>query len=76
MLKWGTAAGASELADNLIPMLGGPGKALSFVKRVGEKAIKTALLEGGQEGLQQFIQNFGAKQEYDAGARSGRRRCL
>ena len=60
----GGLAGATDMADTLIPMLGGTGRALGFLKRVGVAAVKGAILEGGQEGLQQFMQNAIAKGIY------------
>lgn len=63
--KFGTVAGATDVVDALLPMLGSTGKGLGFIKRVGSAAIKGALAEGGQEGLQQFIQNLIAKGIYD-----------
>jgi N12 class adenine-specific DNA methylase len=60
----GGAAGATDLVDGLIPFLGGPGRALGFIKRVGLAAIKGAMLEGGQEGVQQLAQNAIAKGIY------------
>ena len=51
----GSIAGATELADNLLPMVGGStGKALGLLKKFGIGAI----IEGIQEGGQQFIQNW------------------
>lgn len=62
--KLGGVAGATDLVDALIPMLGGTGKALGFIKRMGVAAVKGALMEGGQEGLQQLAQNAIAKGIY------------
>lgn len=60
----GGVAGATDLVDALLPMLGSTGKALGFLKRMGIAAVKGALMEGGQEGLQQFMQNAIAKGIY------------
>src|SRR3990167_8791695 len=55
--RLGAIAGATDVVDALIPMLGSTGKVLGFVKRVGTRAIYSAFAEGGQEGVQQLIQN-------------------
>ena len=54
--RFGTIAGATDLVDALLPVLGGPGKVAGLVKRIGVAAVKSAFIEGGQEGLQQLIQ--------------------
>lgn len=61
----GQIAGATEFADTLLPKLGSTGKALSLIKRVGLRAFEGALTEGGQEGLQQFIQNLISQKVYN-----------
>jgi N12 class adenine-specific DNA methylase/uncharacterized membrane protein/predicted kinase len=61
----GSIAGVTDVVDGLLPMFGSYGKALGFIKRVGYAAVAGALAEGGQEGLQQFIQNVIAQQIYD-----------
>ncbi|MCC6775623.1 MAG: strawberry notch family protein [Hyphomicrobiales bacterium] len=53
----GTIAGATDMVDALLPHLGTTGKVMGFIRRVGTRAIYGALAEGGQEGLQQVIQN-------------------
>ena len=58
----GTVAGATDIVDTLLPKMGSLGAALSLVKRVGVRALETAFIEGGQEGLQQFIQNVVSQQ--------------
>jgi len=60
----GSIAGATDMIDALLPALGSTGKALGFIRRVGTRAIYGSLAEGGQEGLQQFIQNMIAKGVY------------
>lgn len=62
--RLGTIAGATDVVDALLPALGSTGKALGFVQKVGVRAVAGALAEGGQEGLQQFIQNAIAKGVY------------
>jgi hypothetical protein len=61
----GTVPGATNMADLLLPKLGTPGKVLSLIKRVGLRAVEGAFVEGGQEGLEQFLQNVIAKKIYD-----------
>jgi hypothetical protein len=61
----GQGAGATEFVDALLPaFLGSTGKSLGFIKRVGLRVAEAAFIEGGQEGLQQFIQNAIAKGIY------------
>jgi hypothetical protein len=60
----GTIAGASEFGDLLLMNLGTTGKAAGFLRTMGERFVKGAFIEGGQEGLQQFIQNSIAKGVY------------
>lgn len=60
----GNIAGATEFADFMLPHLGTYGKVADFIGKVGAKAVKGAFIEGGQEGLQQFIQNAIAKGIY------------
>lgn len=62
--RFGSIAGATDVVDALLPMLGSTGKALGFIKRVGLAAVGGAVAEGGQEGLQQLIQNAIAKGVY------------
>lgn len=54
----GTIPGATEFVDALLPQLGSTGKALGLIRRVGLRVLEGAAIEGGQEGLQQFIQNL------------------
>jgi hypothetical protein len=60
----GSLAGATDVVDALLPMLGSSGKALGLIHRIGRAAIIDAFAEGGQEGLQQLIQNATAKGIY------------
>lgn len=60
----GQVPGATEFVDALLPKLGSTGKVLGFVKRVGLRVIEGALVEGGQEGVQQLMQNAIAKGIY------------
>lgn len=60
----GGVAGATDLVDALLPMLGSTGKAVGFIKRMGVAAVKGAFMEGGQEGVQQLMQNAIAKGIY------------
>jgi hypothetical protein len=62
--RFGTIAGATDVVDALLPALGSTGKALGLIGRVGYAAVAGALAEGGQEGLQQFIQNAIARGIY------------
>lgn len=62
--QFGTIAGATDFADIALFTMGTTGKALGLLKKVGVRALEGALLEGGQEGLQQFIQNAVAKGVY------------
>lgn len=62
--RLGTGAGALDVVDALLPHLGSSGRAIGFIKKVGLPVIAAALAEGGQEGLQQFIQNAIAKGIY------------
>lgn len=57
----GNIAGATEFADFLLPNLGTWGRVADVIGKVGSKALKGAFIEGGQEGLQQFMQNWIAK---------------
>lgn len=61
---FGSIAGATDVVDILLPSLGGPGRALGFIAKVGRKAILGAATEGGQEGVQQLIQNSIARGVY------------
>lgn len=61
----GSIAGATDLVDVALPMLGTTGKVVGLIKRVGLRVLQGAIIEGGQEGLQQFIQNLIAKGIYD-----------
>ncbi len=66
--KLGTSVGATEYVDALIPFLGSAGAATSFLGRlgaVGRRALEGAFIEGGQEGLQQFVQNYIAQTVYN-----------
>ncbi len=61
----GAIAGATDVVDIMLPFFGrSTGAALGFIKRVGLTAIKGAIAEGGQEGIQQLIQNSIAKGIY------------
>lgn len=60
----GGFAGATDMVDTLLPTLGSTGRVLGFAKRVGLAAIKGAMMEGGQEGVQQLMQNAIAKGIY------------
>jgi len=54
----GSVAGATDLVDVMLPFFGGStGRALGFIKRVGLAAVKGAVTEAGQEGIQQLMQN-------------------
>lgn len=55
--RLGTIAGATDVVDALLPSLGSYGAALGFVRKLGVRVVAGALAEGGQEGLQQLIQN-------------------
>lgn len=61
----GTVPGATDAVDAMIPMLGSTGKVMGLLKRVGWGTLKGVLAEGGQEGLQQFLQNLIARGVYD-----------
>lgn len=61
----GNISGATEFADLLLPQLGTTGKTLGLIRRVGLRTLEGAFIEGGQEGLQQFIQNIIAKGVYN-----------
>ncbi|MGE0751881.1 MAG: strawberry notch-like NTP hydrolase domain-containing protein [Variibacter sp.] len=63
--RFGLVPGSTDVVDMLLPHMGTTGKVLGFVRRVGERAIKSALAEGGQEGVQQLMQNAIAKGIYD-----------
>ena len=67
----GTIPGATDLVDNLLPMFGSTGKLAAFIGKVGARAIKGAIAEGGQEGFQQFLQNAIARGIYDPNADLG-----
>ncbi|WP_454619024.1 hypothetical protein [Bradyrhizobium cenepequi] len=60
----GGVAGATDMVDNLLPMLGSTGRVLGFVKRMGVANVKGALMEAGQEGVQQLMQNAIARGIY------------
>jgi N12 class adenine-specific DNA methylase len=60
----GGAAGATDVLDAILPFVGSTGRALGLLKRVGLAAVKGALLEGGQEGFQQYLQNWIAQGIY------------
>jgi predicted RNA methylase len=62
--RFGTVPGATDLVDALLPALGSTGRVLGFLKRVGLAAAGGALAEGGQEGLQQLMQNAIARGIY------------
>jgi hypothetical protein len=64
-VQLGTVAGATDYADLLLANLGSTGRALGFLKRVGLRAAEGVFVEGGQEGLQQFIQNVIARGVYN-----------
>jgi hypothetical protein len=60
----GTVPGATDMVDMMLGSLGTTGKVAGFIKRVGTRAIKGAIAEGGQEGFQQFLQNAISKGVY------------
>lgn len=62
--RFGNISGATEFADLLLLNLGSWGKVAGLMKQVGVNVLKGAAIEGGQEGLQQFIQNVIAKGVY------------
>ena len=62
--RYGTIAGATDLVDIWLPALGSTGRMLGFARRVGTRAMMGAFAEGGQEGVQQLIQNAIAKGIY------------
>lgn len=62
---FGNISGATEFADLLLLNLGSTGKALGLLSRVGLRTAQGAFIEGGQEGLQQFIQNVISKGVYN-----------
>lgn len=62
--RLGSIAGATDVVDMLLPSLGVPGKVAGFIGKVGAKVIIGAAAEGGQEGVQQLIQNAIAKGIY------------
>jgi hypothetical protein len=53
----GAVAGAIDMTDMLLISLGSTGKALSAAKAIGTRAIYGAMTQGGQEGVQELIQN-------------------
>lgn len=66
--RLGFISGATDLADLLIPGLGSTGKALGFLAKLGPRGfglVSGALMEGGQEGLQQLIDNMIARGVYN-----------
>lgn len=62
--NFGNIAGATEFLDVLLVNSGTYGKAAGLIKQVGMRAVRGAFIEGGQEGLQQFIQNSIARGVY------------
>lgn len=60
----GNIAGATDLVDVALPLLGSTGRVAGLIGKVGARVLYGALAEGGQEGLQQFIQNAIAKGVY------------
>ena len=60
----GTIAGATEFVDAALPFLGTPAKLAGLIGKVGARVLEGVFIEGGQEGLQQFIQNAIAKGIY------------
>lgn len=62
--KFGNIAGVTDVVDALLPTLGTPAKVAGLLGKVGSKVLMGVLAEGGQEGLQQFIQNLIAKGIY------------
>lgn len=66
--KLGTSVGATEYIDALIPFLGSAGAATGFLAKlgaIGRRTLEGAFIEGGQEGLQQFILNYIARSVYN-----------
>lgn len=63
--QFGTVPGMTDVVDILLPQLGTTGKVLGFIRRVGKRAVQGALAEGGQEGVQQLMQNAIAIGIYD-----------
>ena len=59
------APGATEFMDAWLPFLGTPGKVTSLLGKVGSRVAMGVLAEGGQEGLQQFLQNLIEKGIYN-----------
>lgn len=60
----GGIAGAGDLVDSILPVLGSTGKAMGLIYRVGRRALLGAFAEGGTEGVQQLIQNAIAQGVY------------
>lgn len=60
----GTLPGLTDLADNLLVATGSTGRAIGLLRKVGERVLKGAFIEGGQEGVQQVMQNAIAKGIY------------
>lgn len=62
--RFGSVAGATDVVDAMLPMFGTPGRLAGFIGKVGAKVVVGAFAEGGQEGLQQLIQNTVAQGVY------------
>lgn len=62
--SFGNIAGVTEFGDAALAFLGTPGKVTGMIAKVGLRAMQGAFIEGGTEGLQQFIQNAIAKGVY------------
>lgn len=60
----GSVAGATEFADMLLLSAGSAGRAAGLLRRVGANVLRGVAIEGGQEGLQRFIQNLIARGVY------------
>jgi hypothetical protein len=60
----GTIGGATEFVDAMLPFLGTPAKLAGLIGKLGARVVEGAFIEGGQEGVQQLIQNAIAKGIY------------
>lgn len=61
----GTLGGATDLLDIVILKTGTLGKAVGLIRKVGLKALESAFIESGQEGIQEVIQNAIEKGQYN-----------
>lgn len=62
---WGLPVGMTDMVDNMLPFLKAPKTVAKVIGNMGGHALWGAFIEGGQEGLQQFLQNGIAKGIYD-----------